>query len=462
MKPAYQLTRHPIGSLKEIWSISWPLILGLLTMSIMLFTDRLLLARYKTEALNAGASAGTAAYIFIVLPMSIAAISEVFVGRFHGENKRLALGKPVWQMLWFALLLAPVFALIGIFFPELLFQHSPIKAMEEGYFKWLLFFSPFFCASVAISGFFIGTGSVLTVTFATAVGNLINIVLDLLFIFGYGPIPEMGIFGAALATGIGEIFTLAILMTLFLNSYNRANHGTRDSSFDLPLFLESLRIGTPVGLNITVQIAAYFGFLKIMALAGQDDLTIAALVQSLYFLIFFIYEGLSKGVTTVCANLLGGKQAGFITNVLHAALKLQSLFAASFFIIWLIFSKELVALFMVGDTAKELLASPEFLSQAIQGCFWMLGFFLFEGYTRVLAGHLTAAGDTAFLLYASILMNIFFFFAPIAAAVYLFDANARDAWALIALYSLLNFLLYSWRYRSGRWMAAESRLGETG
>jgi len=48
MKPAYQLTRHPIGSLKEIWSISWPLILGLLTMSIMLFTDRLLLARYKT------------------------------------------------------------------------------------------------------------------------------------------------------------------------------------------------------------------------------------------------------------------------------------------------------------------------------------------------------------------------------------------------------------------------------
>ena len=64
----YQLTRYSIGSLKEIWAISWPLMLGLLSSSCMLFVDRLLLSRYSLNALNASATAGMATYVLMIIP----------------------------------------------------------------------------------------------------------------------------------------------------------------------------------------------------------------------------------------------------------------------------------------------------------------------------------------------------------------------------------------------------------
>jgi len=53
----YQLTRHPVGSKSEIWAISWPLMLGFCSNSLMLFCDRLFLAHYSLEAMNAHAGA---------------------------------------------------------------------------------------------------------------------------------------------------------------------------------------------------------------------------------------------------------------------------------------------------------------------------------------------------------------------------------------------------------------------
>src|SRR5690349_19218751 len=108
MDPSYKLTKHPIGSLKEIWTISWPLMLGLLSGSFMLFADRLLLARYSTAALNACATSGMASYALMIIPLITAGISEVFVGRCNGANQMQEVGKPVWQMIWLSLLATPL------------------------------------------------------------------------------------------------------------------------------------------------------------------------------------------------------------------------------------------------------------------------------------------------------------------------------------------------------------------
>lgn len=140
----YQLTKYPVGSVQEIWTISWPLMLGLISTSLMTFTDRLLLSWYSPLALNAGANAMMAYYIFLVIPMSICAISEVFVGRLHGENSLNKIGASVWQMVWFALLLSPLFLIIAHLFPSFLFYQSQNEIFESSYFKPLMVFAPFF------------------------------------------------------------------------------------------------------------------------------------------------------------------------------------------------------------------------------------------------------------------------------------------------------------------------------
>ncbi|MEC7840087.1 MAG: MATE family efflux transporter [Chlamydiota bacterium] len=459
-RPSYQLTKYPLGSLRECWTISWPLILSLLSFSVMLFTDRILLSRHSVTELNAAAAAGTACWLFLVMPVSIAAISEVFVGRYHGENRLHELGKPVWQMIWFSLIASPILWLVGTFGPPLLFFGSPNIHEETTYFSTILVFTPVILANIAVTGFFVGSGRVKIVTVCAIITNIINIGLDYLLIYGYKWIPSLGIFGAGIATGLCELVQLLLFLSFFFKKSNRENHGTLDYSFDKRLFSESLRIGFPAGLGIAIEISAHFIFFKAMIYAGQENLTIAAMVQSLYFLIFFIYEGLSKGVTTICANLLGGKQKGYIKQVLISASSIHAIF---FLILssLILFNSDHIIDYFLNQQDENLIVTPHFLNVVHWGIFFMCLFFLFDGLTRILAGHLTAAGDTKFLLYAGTVLNLVAYVLPIFLIIFYAEGGADDAWMIIFSCSVMTFSVYLLRYISNKWEVASAILEQS-
>ena len=68
---------------------------------------------------------------------------------------------------------------------------------------------------VTFEKIFQAVGNMKTTMISLMCGCIINIVLDPVLIFGYGPFPEMGIEGAALATGIGQTLTLAIYLVVY-------------------------------------------------------------------------------------------------------------------------------------------------------------------------------------------------------------------------------------------------------
>ncbi len=130
MTQIYQLTKFPVGSKREFWAMSWPLMLAMLSATLMMFVDRIFLARYSAAGLNASATGGMAYYVFMMLPMSIASISEVLVGRLHGERRHSEVGQAVWQMVWFSCLLTPVFFLIAyLFAPSFILRLSSAREL---------------------------------------------------------------------------------------------------------------------------------------------------------------------------------------------------------------------------------------------------------------------------------------------------------------------------------------------
>jgi multidrug resistance protein, MATE family len=458
--PSYQLTKHPIGSLREIWTLSWPLMLGLLSGSLMMFADRLLLARYSPAALNATATAGMATYILMIIPLILAGISEVFVGRHHGADQKEEAGKPVWQMLWLSLFTWPLFYFGSTLMPSVLFAGTGNEVFETLYFQWILFFAPFFCSTVALIGFFVGIGHVTTVTICALIGNVINIGLDVIFIFGWGPFPEMGIKGAALATGLSQLFQTLYLLALFLQASYRRCYGTAQWKFNLSCFKESLRIGAPAGFSRFFEVIAHFLFFRIAAMAGQDNLTILVVAQSFYMLMAFIIEGLSKGVSSIAANLIGGNQQALLDKMLKSARTLQLLFFAVLTAAVLEFPNFLLAFFF-SESESALLYSPAFHFQAQWALFWMSFFFLFDGFGWIYLGVLTASGDTKFLLYAGIVLNWICYILPAYLLFAIAKGNAAQGWMLIAAYAMITFLTYWWRYRSNKWQYASQKLTST-
>lgn len=458
MKPVHKLTRYPIGSLREIWTISWPLILSFMSMSLMLFTDRLLLSRYSTAALDSATMAGTISFAFTILPMTVAAISEVFVGRYQGEGRHSELGRPVWQMAWFVLMIAPLFWLLGWLLPPFLFTNPLHYEQKKIYFNIMMLIAPLFVAGTGVSGFFVGTGRVRTITICAVLANSVNIVLDYILINGWGPIPDLGVAGAAIATGTAEAMQLILLGALFLSKKNRKNNGTANWHFKKNIFKESVRIGFPSGLGVTLEIGVHFIFFLLMEKAGKHQLTIAALTQSCYFLIFFTVEGLSKGVTAICSNLLGrGGERLSISRVLRSAFVLHTVFTLILVVAVFFFYDFIIDIFL-NDAEEKALLTPTTLNQ-IQWAFgWLCLFYLFDGYSRVFIGHLTAAGDTKFLLFSGIAANFTFYLMPLYVAVHYLHGGAATAWMIIAFYGLSLTLVDGWRYYSERWTITSERL----
>lgn len=446
----YKLSKYPIGSMREIWHVSYPLMLSFLSGSLMIFFDRLILSRYTIQALNAAANAGLAVWMFLVIPMLVTSISEVFVGQYHGGDNKNLMGQPVWQMIWFSLLMTPILSLIGIFTPDYLFSGTGNEELESVYFTLLMFFGSAICAVSALNGYFVGRGKVFVVTIGAVISNLINICLDWVLVFGWGPIPSFGIKGAAIATGLAQVMQCVFLFTLFLSPENRKKRGTGNWKFHKKNFWDCIRIGLPAGVGHCSEMVAHFVFFRMIIMSGGDGITIAAIVQSIYILVFFSIEGLSKAVTAITSNLIGGKQWQLIGNVLRSAVSLQLCFFLALISLF-IFTPELLLSVFFSEEEYHLTQDPNFMSLLKHTTLWVCVFFLFDGICWIFAGLLTAAGDTKFILFVTSVFNWILYIFPVYLIINYLGANVAQAWIVTAFYSFAIAFTYWLRYRSGVW-----------
>lgn len=451
MHPSYQLTKHPLGSVKEMWAISWPLMLSFLSISLMMFVDRLMIAHYSTQALNAVTHASNLCFVPLVPLLVITSISEVLVGRFHGAGNLKLMGMPVWQMLWVSLMTLPLFLLFNYFaFPYLL-QGSENEWLELNYITIIMWMGPFFCSTTALTGFFIGAGRVKIVTLSTLFGNVVNFVLGLVLIFGWGGIiPSLGAKGAAFAWGFGQFCQTVFLFSLFLSRKNRKECGTLNWKFNLSCFIESLRISLPPGIHIFFEMSAIVVFMHLMLLAGPENLTIAAVAQSFWFLLNFLIEGLGKGITTISSNLIGGNQLDKITKALKSAFSIHLVFFALLSLILFFCSSAILPLFF-SEKDQYQLHNASFVSGMNLTWVWITIFFLFDGFARILGGQLISAGDSKYIFYVGIISNYVIFLSPVVYLVLYHQVGAAEAWLFAPVSALFNcFFLYR-RFKSNAW-----------
>lgn len=439
-KPSYQLTPYPVGSLTEIWSVSWPLMLGLCSSSLMMFADRLYLAHYSILAMNAMAVGGLLSFLILIIPFSICQITEVFVGRYHGEENHTQAGKPIWQAFWMSLILWPLMSLVSRTLSWILFEPN---ALEPIYFVTLIDFSPFFLGSLSLMGFFIGIGKTKMITYATIFANLVNLSLAPLFIFGTSFVPAMGIKGAAIATGLSQAFQMGFLLLFFLAPHFRKTFHTHKWTWNLAMSKEMLRIALPSGFGRMIEVVAHSVFYQIIARSGPDELTCCIMIQSFLLLALFCIDGLVKGVTTIISNLVGAKEYEQIPNVIWASFKIHALVTATVATICLTGSQWIFS-HILDSSEKALLENPAFLWKLHIGLIWMCLFYLLDGFSWIMTGYLTAIGDTKFIMYVSAAGQWITYIVPVYLLVTYANAGAPTGWMILTLNALVLLAIF-WR-----------------
>jgi MATE family multidrug resistance protein len=443
------LTRFPEGSLRELFKIALPLMISSLSVVAMIFVDRMLLANYSTEALNAAVNAMTLGWGPIFAWMTLGSIAEVYVAQFNGAGDKQKIGSAVWQMIWLSLFSILFFLPIGLWGGDWLYGTQSNHLLEKEYFTWMMVFGPTIPFYAALCGFFIGQGKTHLVTIVALIANVLNAALDGAMIFGVeGWLEPMGVKGAAIATTGSSIFQALVLAVVFLNARNRSECGTNRYQLRLPFLWQMIKIGLPGALFVGIELMGWAAYYSMMTEASDRHITIAGISQSVVILFFFFADGIGKAASTIAGNFIGAGKFALIPKVMWAGVKLHFVFFISCLFIFFCFADLVTHQFLPFADAETLAT----LEESIKICLLAMCFYLlFEGLRMLISGVLTAAGDTLFLLIGGSLSVWILLVLPVYLIVIKGENTVEVATLICVVYSVLAALFYYLRFWQGKW-----------
>lgn len=448
-KPIRIYTKIKDNDVLSLLNISFPLMLSCLSGSLMMMCDRFFIAQYSLNAFNSAISLGS---LIIMLQIGVnicACTADVFVGKLNGANKNSELSLPIWQMIWFSIITNIIFIPLALYIPNFLPSNLINNQDSILYFRILMFFgflSPLTCA---LSSFFVGTKNTFIPLLATVAGNLLNLILNMVLIFGFKEvIPAFGIVGASIATVMGQLFGVAILALYFFSGRNRYMFQTHKPKISYKLFMDILKLGYPNAIAQFMIAFAWSIFFMLMQTLGEASLTLASIIQTIFGFFTFIIQGLSRGMLTVVSNLIGERKFEDIKLSLFSGLKICFLFCFILSVLLICFPGLFIELiFSKNETYKIL----DYISSINMALFWGALSFLFKSIRSLFSGILTAAGHTKFIMKNEVFSIWIFFILPVWISINLFNVDVSWSYFIACLYNLIAVIFYYWKFEKIDW-----------
>jgi MATE family multidrug resistance protein len=428
------LTKYKPGSIAELWAVSWPMMMAAMSNYLMGLADRIILAKYSTESFTAASGAHPFYWSNMRTMMAFIAVTSVFVGYFNGMKKYHHIGNVVWQTIFVSfaywIILIPMIIYAKAFLAE------PIEELGTQYLRITLAFLPFSLAGFgSIGSFFVGRGETLIMPLVLIVSNLINIVADIVLVFGKFGMPELGIRGAAYATGLSNVTAFVIFLLIFLKKNYVEKFQTNVAKLSPNLLKRCFSIGLPNSMNSLINsIGTAIIFQIIAKFCSNDDLVSYSIVSSVYMFFWFVLDGIGKGICSIASNSIARGEIQTIKRLFFSSLKITCLFAVitSFFMI--INKGIVISWFSNNDYQKNADNSLNFM------LLWTWITIVIESIRWSLQNILISAGDTKFTTISNILCFWLFAFLPTTVLICKFGYGAAVCWPFFAFDNVIRIL----------------------
>lgn len=447
--PGSTLSRFSPGSLREVWSLTWPLMLSYVSLGIMLFTDRVFLAQLDATTLNASARASMAYLLVSVIPVTVASISEVVVGKLNGAGERHKIGGVFWaSWLWSILLVMPSI-LVSFGLSDWIFSNP--SSLEAQYFKPLALFLPFQALNVALGGLYIGTGHVRVITYGTILGALTNVFFDWALIFGNAGFEARGASGAAIGTGLGQVAQgLALVPLALMSKKYYIPYQTHDLKKHLSslwnLVREFWSTGFPVACGQWFEMLGHNVFFYLISLMGEEEMMLTVMAQSFYLLLIFVGMSMNKTIAAISANAIGAGIPHVVNKALLNCFILISMAFVTILSLTLFFNLQIAESFLSQKDFLQLENSHLLKSHS----FWTLVaccfFFYFDSLMWTMQGLLTARMDTKIILWTSLTIHWAIVVIPLSLLVYNGFQSAYLGWVLLTLATMTGTVVLFFRH----------------
>lgn len=434
---------------KYILHIALPAIAGLSTQMIVSLVDTALVGRLpETKYVLAAMGIGVlATWAVVSLFSSLATGTHVLIARRYGEKKYEDCGKVLNTSLILTFLIGVVVSLLVVtssYWIASLFAADDKVGFYAGEFLHYRFMGiPFFLVTVSYRGFFFGIGKTKIFMISGVLVNLLNIIFNIILVYGAFGIKGMGLagsgLGSTLATICDAIFYLGVSL---LPSYRKKFHYFKNLKFVKEVASSIIKISLPVSLQNIFILIGFLSFISITGLIGTVEQAASNVVFSSLLISLMPCFGFGIAVQTLVGNSIG---SGDIIKAKHLGFETSKLATIYTIVVGLVFviAPRLVLAITTNDNNVIETAVPALRIAGLGQIFYGIGV--------VLANGLQASGATFFVMMAEVVVN-WFIFVPIAYFFGVFlEFGLVGAWSALPFYVIIYAFTIFIKFKYGNW-----------
>lgn len=380
------------------------------------------------------------AFIATTLVSGLSVGSNVIVAQLWGARRHRDAGEAARHFLGLSLLVSLLLAGLGMGFNQLAMQglgaESQVLELALPYSTLIFLVIPFTVLIQVLSSILQGTGDTRTPMYAMILVNLLHVLIAYPLIYGRWGMPAMGVKGAAVAVGLAESVGVAYLMMRCGRIFKASTALRKD------LLRMLWDVGAPVSGERIVQQAGILIYTKLVLLYGTISYAAHQVGLSIESLSFLPGYGFAIAAATMVGQSIGAGKYTRAKLENWEANRLAIVIMASMGVVFFFFPYVLLRAFTTDEAVIEL------------GTVFLKIVALLQiplALTMVLAGSLRGAGDTRFIMGAT-MVGMWGVRVPMAVLVTMWlELSVFFVWSAMIADWTVRMALLLWRYQSERW-----------
>jgi putative MATE family efflux protein len=316
--------------------------------------------------------------------------ATAMVARRVGEKNAEAATKAGMQSIFLALIITIVISIPGFVYADdllrLMGAEEPAIEMGAVYTRIIMGGSLPIVLLFLINGIFRGAGDAMMAMKSLWLANICNIILCPLLIRGIGPIPAMGLMGAALATTIGRSIGVAYQLYYLFHGKRMVRFTVKHLAPDWGVLRSLISIAWPGTLQFLIGSGSWIVLASLVVQTGQSDAS-AGYQIAIRIVMFFLLPawGMSNAAATLVGQNLGAKKPERAELSVIKTAKYNAIFMGVTSILFIVFAQAIVSFF----TQEE-----RVIAYAVDALRIVSAGYFFYGIGMVMTNAFNGAGDT--------------------------------------------------------------------
>jgi len=438
-----------LPSYRKIWSISWPLMVGLLAENLVGVIDTAFLGHVGDLELAASAIASTFYIILFLVGLGFGTGTQILIARRNGEKNYAKIGGIFENSLYFILVFSAIVIILSFLFSRkilgFMLNSEDILNTAMRYLNIRIFSLFFSLGCVMMRSFFIGIQLTKYIGMGAFIVAGSNFIMDYLLIFGKFGFPEMGLEGAALACIFAEAagfvyFVLIIVKKINLGKYQLFTFRKPQ----LQIISQTMNLSIFTMLQNLLSLSSWFLFFVIIEKTGEKNLATSNIVRSYYVLALCPVWAYGSAVSTLVSNAIGANQRHHVFGIIRRVAAFSLITSIIAFVPALVAAKGIMSLY----TDNIELVNMGFKSLYVVGIANILSF------TWIIFSAISATGNTMIALFVEFITLICYL-----ASVYFFALEFPNRieiiWCAENIYQILIGILSVLYLRTNHWKKKE-------